>query len=139
MEECTVLRTLTDREKLLAAMCLSIQEVVEVFEERGRRGSHSHEFMDWARGWANDEPAACRTLNSQLCLGKLPAAHHEDHSCLGGVARISMRGLGYGKGAQSSTSTGGMPTPPSLHGNGRSNDTIHHDSDRVQQTPGTMT
>ena len=69
VERCPVWRALKalnllQREKLLAAMCLVIQESVEGNEERST--IHGvEEFRDWGRRWGQDEPEAQLLLQHQ--------------------------------------------------------------------------
>ena len=69
VEKCPVWRTLKsfnlrEREKLLAALCMTVQEFVEEKSERPSTTSLA-DFRDWGRRWGQDDDRAQLTLQRQ--------------------------------------------------------------------------
>ena len=69
VERCPVWRTLKsvnlrEREKLLAALCMVVQEMVEGNPDRQTVGSLD-DFRDWGRRWGQDDDRAQLTLQCQ--------------------------------------------------------------------------
>ena len=70
VENCIVWRTLKafnlkQREKLLAAICMTFQETVEGNSHRSTVGC-PQDFVDWGRCWETDEMEAQVVLQNQL-------------------------------------------------------------------------
>ena len=66
VEQCLVWRALKSdnlrqREKLLAALCMTVQEVVEGNEERSPT-TCLKDFRNWGRRWGQDDDRAQLTL-----------------------------------------------------------------------------